>query len=155
MVPVTTRFLTFGHSPNYLIERRINRSSCEFKHPCQLPWGESEWRLVKLWIDTGAKPGKAQPLVANSTWNRLPPSIANRSYAVAMTADPQYVATAWGNRIAIHHVPTERLVGYLSDPDVVKMGIYGDRPVAHLDFVRRLSRGRWKLDSESRATSSP
>ena len=78
------------------------------------------------------------PIVVNSTWNRLPLSVANRSYAAAITSDGKYVANAWGNRIAIHHVSTGRRIGYLSDPGVVKMGIYGDEPVAHLDLVRRL-----------------
>ena len=57
-----------------------------------------ELGLVKRWIDTGAKAGKSQPIVVNSTWNRLPLSVANRSYAAAITSDGKYVANAWGNR---------------------------------------------------------
>src|SRR5438309_3357466 len=91
-----------------------------------------ELGLIKLWIDQGAK-GEVHgtgPIV----WQPLPEGL-NPIYAVALTSDGQFAACARANQIFIYHIPSKQLVTRLSDPQLLKAGLYGKLGVAHRDLV--------------------
>lgn len=91
--------------------------------------------LLKLWIDQGAKGSVAGQSSLN--WQPLPPGV-NPVYAVAMSPDGQFVAAGRANQIFLYHLPTQREIGRLTDPQLMTSGVY-DRPgVAHLDLVQAL-----------------
>jgi WD40 repeat protein len=100
------------------------------------PLTPDELGLVKLWIDEGA--------VADSTsagpiaWQPLPPGV-NPIYSVALSPDGELAACGRANRVFIYHVPTGRLVTRLTDPALLKSGIYKQPGVAHLDLVQSLA----------------
>lgn len=96
-----------------------------------------ELGLIKLWIDQGAKGdvvGGGGPVA----WQPLPPGV-NPVYAVSITADGQYAAAGRANQIFIYHVPSKREIGRLTDPNLLKGGIYEKQGVAHLDLVQSLA----------------
>ena len=95
-----------------------------------------ELGLLKLWIDQGAT-GKVHgsgPIV----WQALPEGL-NPIYAVALSADGQYAACARANQIFIYHLPSKQLVTRLTDPQLVKSGLYGKPGVAQRDLVQSLA----------------
>ena len=95
-----------------------------------------ELGLLKLWIDQGATGGVSA--VEKITWQPLPPGV-NPIYAVALSPDGQYVAASRANQIFVYYVPTGRLVGRLTDPALLKSGIYDKPGVADLDLVQSLA----------------
>ena len=101
------------------------------------PLTPQELGLIKLWIDQGAKGGAAGAAEA-ITWQPLPAGV-NPIYAVALSADGQYVACGRANQVFIYHVPTARLVGRLTDPELLKQGIYKQPGVADLDLIQALA----------------
>ncbi len=92
--------------------------------------------LIKLWIDQGAtgEVSAARPI----QWQPLPPGM-NPIYAVAITPDGQYAACGRANQIFVYHVPSGQLVTRLTDPSLVKSGLYENQGVAHLDLVQSLA----------------
>jgi len=95
-----------------------------------------ELALVKLWIDQGAK-GEvrgAGPIV----WQPLPDGL-NPIFAVALTSDGQFAACSRANQIYVYHVPSGQLVGRLTDPQLLKSGLYKKPGVAHRDLVESLA----------------
>src|SRR5437773_2830269 len=95
-----------------------------------------ELGLIKLWIDQGAK-GEVHgtgPIV----WQPLPEGL-NPIYAVALTSDGQFAACARANQIFIYHIPSKQLVTRLTDPQLLKAGVYGKLGVAHRDLVNSLA----------------
>jgi WD40 repeat protein len=64
---------------------------------------------------------------------------------VAISPDGQFVAAGRANQIFLYHVPTKRLVGRLTDPALLKSGIYENPGVSHLDLVQSL---RFSPDSQ-------
>ena len=100
------------------------------------PLSSEELGLVKLWIDQGAA-GQG-PAVEQVQWQPLPPGV-NPIYAVAVTPDGQYAACGRANQIFIYHVPSGRLVGRLTDPELLRAGIYQKPGVADLDLVQSLA----------------
>ena len=95
-----------------------------------------ELGLIKLWINQGAKGDvvvKETPL----EWQPLPRGL-NPVYAISMTDDGQYVAAGRANQIFIYHVPTKTLVTRLTDPALIKSGIYKQPGNAHRDLVQSL-----------------
>ena len=95
-----------------------------------------ELGLLKLWIDQGAK-GEVHgtgPIV----WQPLPEGL-NPIYAVALTSDGQFAACARANQIFIYHIPSKQLVTRLTDPQLLKAGVYGKLGVAHRDLVHSLA----------------
>src|SRR6266516_2407882 len=95
-----------------------------------------ELGLVKLWIDQGSK-GEvhgAGPIV----WQPLPEGL-NPIYAVALTSDGQFAACGRANQIFIYHIPSKQLVTRLTDPQLLKAGLYGKLGVAHRDLVHSLA----------------
>ncbi len=107
------------------------------------PLTANELGLIKLWIDEGAK-GDVTGLAGPVEWQPLPPGV-NPIYAVSISPDGQFVAAGRANQIFLYHVPTKRLVGRLTDPALVKTGIYDNPGVAHLDLVQSL---RFSPDSQ-------
>ena len=95
-----------------------------------------ELGLIKLWIDQGAK-GEVHgtgPIV----WQPLPEGL-NPIYAVALTSDGQFAACGRANQIFIYHIPSKQLVTRLTDPQLVKTGLYGKPGVAQRDLVHSLA----------------
>ena len=92
--------------------------------------------LVKLWIDQGAK--ASTPSARSIEWQALPQGL-NPIYAVALTTDGQFVACGRANQIFIYHIPTGQLVSRLTDPALIKSGLYANQGVAHRDLVESLA----------------
>jgi len=95
-----------------------------------------ELGLIKLWIDQGAT-GEVHgtgPIV----WQPLPEGL-NPIYAVALTSDGQFAACARANQIFIYQLPSRQLVTRLTDPQLLKAGIYSKSGVAHRDLVHSLA----------------
>ncbi len=96
-----------------------------------------ELGLIKLWIEQGAT-GKVTGGADQIQWQPLPPGV-NPIYAVAVTPDGQYAACGRANQIFIYHLPTGRLVGRLTDPELLKSGVYKNPGVADLDLIQSLA----------------
>ncbi|QDU97172.1 c-type cytochrome domain-containing protein [Lignipirellula cremea] len=112
------------------------------------PMTPEELALLKLWIDQGAK-GSVSGESAAVQWQSLPPGV-NPTYAVAVSPDGQYIAAGRANQIFIYHLPSKREIVRLTDPELLKSGVY-DRPgVAHLDLVQSLA---FSPDSTTLASS--
>ena len=95
-----------------------------------------ELGLLKLWIQQGVKGElrNAKPI----DWQPILTSINNPIYAVALSPDGQFVATGRANRIDLYHIPSETLVGELTDENLKSGNFYKQKP-AHLDFVTSLA----------------
>jgi WD40 repeat protein len=93
--------------------------------------------LVKLWIDQGAT-GEVTHQAVPIKWQPLPSGI-NPIYAVAMTPDGQYAACGRANQIFVYHLASGKLVTRLTDPELIKSGLYQNQGVAHLDLVQSLA----------------
>lgn len=63
----------------------------------------------------------------------------NPIHAVALTTDGQFAACGRANHIFIYHLPTGRLVTRLTDPLLLKSGLYAPPGVAHRDLVESLA----------------
>ncbi len=96
-----------------------------------------ELGLLKLWIDQGAK-GEVLGIAAAPDWQPLPARV-NPIYAVAITANGDYLAASRANQIFMYHVPGKMLIGRLTDPNMVKSGTYDKPGVAHFDLVQSLA----------------
>jgi len=95
-----------------------------------------ELGLIKLWIDQGAT-GEVHgsgPIV----WQALPEGL-NPIFAVALSADGQFAACARANQIFLYHIPTRQLLTRLTDPQLVKSGLYDKPGVAQRDLVQSLA----------------
>ncbi|MCE9605418.1 MAG: hypothetical protein K8U03_11020 [Planctomycetia bacterium] len=95
-----------------------------------------ELGLIKLWIDQGAIGAAAT--AEKIEWQPLPPGV-QPIYAVTLSSDGQYAACGRANQIFIYHVPTSRFVGKLTDPALLKSGLYTKPGVADLDLVQSLA----------------
>jgi WD40 repeat protein len=96
----------------------------------------TEIGLLKLWIDQGATGtiSKGEQIA----WQPLSAGV-HPILAVALTPDGQYAACSRGNQIFVYHVPSGRVVSHLSDPALLKSGLYDKPGVADLDLVRSLA----------------
>jgi WD40 repeat protein len=101
------------------------------------PLTADELGLIKLWIDQGAK-ASAKSAAETIQWQPLPLGV-NPIYAVALTEDGQYAASGRANQIFIYQVPTGRFIGKLTDPAILKSGIYKQPGVADLDLIQSLA----------------
>ncbi|HVX10225.1 MAG TPA: c-type cytochrome domain-containing protein [Pirellulales bacterium] len=99
-----------------------------------------ELGLVKLWIDQGAG-GIVAGHDGEIKWQPLPPGV-NPIYAVAVTPDGQFAACGRANQVFIYHLPTGRFVCRLTDPELLKSGIYTQPGVADLDLIQSLAFSR-------------
>ncbi len=95
-----------------------------------------ELGLLKLWIDQGAK-GEVRREVAID-WQPLPPGL-NPIYATAITADGQFAVAGRANQIHLYHLPTGQLIERLTDPALLKSGLYAKSGVAHRDMIYSLA----------------
>ena len=95
-----------------------------------------ELGLLKLWIDQGAKGSVTGD--GEVVWQALPPGV-NPIYTVAVSPDGQYAAAGRANQIFLYHVPSKRELGRLTDPALLKSGIYDKAGVAHLDLIQSLT----------------
>ena len=96
-----------------------------------------ELGLIKLWIDQ-ARGGIVTGQADQIQWQSLPPGV-NPIYAVAVTPDGQYAACGRANQIFIYHLPTGRFVCKLTDPELLKSGVYQKPGVADLDLIQSLA----------------
>ncbi|MBS0209415.1 MAG: hypothetical protein JSS27_10700 [Planctomycetes bacterium] len=96
-----------------------------------------ELGLLKLWIDGGAK-GTVSSAGEKIQWQPLPASV-NPIYALALSPDGEFVACNRANQVFVYQLATGREVGRLTDPDLVKSGIYKQPGVADLDLVQSLA----------------
>ena len=101
------------------------------------PLTPDELGLIKLWIDQGAK-GEVLGSAAQVAWQPLPQGV-NPIYSVAITPDGQFAAAGRANQIFMYHVPSKRELGRLTDPELVKLEMFGKPGVAHLDIVQSLA----------------
>ncbi|MBI1842559.1 MAG: hypothetical protein HYR88_17105 [Verrucomicrobia bacterium] len=107
--------------------------------------------LLKLWIDQGAT-GEVRG-VAVVEWQALPPGV-NPILSLAMTEDAQIIACGRANQISLYHIPSQRLLDRLVDPDLQKSGLYPKEGVAHRDLVNALAfspDGSWLASGDYRA----
>ncbi|MGH7137315.1 MAG: c-type cytochrome domain-containing protein, partial [Pirellulales bacterium] len=104
------------------------------------PLAPQELGLIKLWIDQGAG-GIVTGQSGEIKWQSLPPGV-NPIYAVAITPDGQYAACGRANQIFVYHLPTGRFVCRLTDPELLKSGIYTKPGVAELDLIQSLAFSR-------------
>lgn len=95
-----------------------------------------ELGLLKLWIDQGATGTVSAPKPI--AWQQLPEKF-RPIYATAVTTDGRYAAAARANQIFVHHLPSKRDLGRLTDPALIASGVYKNPGVAHLDFVESLA----------------
>lgn len=101
-----------------------------------VPLTGGQLALLKQWIDEGAHhQGKAERVIA---WEPLPSGFTP-IYATALSADGQFAAAARGNQVSIRHLPTGRLITRLTDPALLKAGLYQKPGVAHRDIVPSLA----------------
>ncbi|HAM71345.1 MAG TPA: hypothetical protein DCM86_06855, partial [Verrucomicrobiales bacterium] len=91
--------------------------------------------LLQLWIDQGATGEvRGERLVV---WESLPPGV-NPILSVAMSANGQVAACGRANQLTLYHLPTRRLLDRLTDPELIKSGLYTNPGVAHRDMVNAL-----------------
>ena len=101
-----------------------------------VPLTGGQLALLKQWLDEGAHhQGKTERVIA---WEPLPAGFAP-IYATAVSADGQFAAAARGNQVSIRHLPTGSLVTRLTDPALLKAGLYSKPGVAHRDIVPALA----------------
>jgi WD40 repeat protein len=96
----------------------------------------AELGLIKLWIDQGAK-GTVTASAAVK-WHPLPPGV-NPIYAAALSPEGQIAACGRANQVFIYQVPTGELLTRLTDPALLKSGLYKDPGVADLDNIQALA----------------
>lgn len=101
------------------------------------PLSSEELGLLKLWIDQGAK-GEVLGASAPIVWQSLPPGV-HPIYAVAMSPNGQYAAAGRANQVFLYHVPSRRELGRLTDPNLLKSGLYKNPGVAELDLIQALA----------------
>jgi WD40 repeat protein len=95
-----------------------------------------ELGLLRMWIDQGAR-GTAARWSAPK-WHALPPGL-KPIYAVALSPDGQLAAASRANQVLIYQLATGRLEMRLTDPDILKTGLYPPPGAAHLDSVQSLA----------------
>jgi WD40 repeat protein len=97
-----------------------------------VPLDEAELALLKQWIDEGAHhSGKVERRIA---WEPLPAAFSP-IFASAVSPDGSLAAAARGNQVSVYHVTTGALVTKLTDPALIKSGLYKNPGVAHRDIV--------------------
>ncbi len=95
-----------------------------------------ELGLIKLWIDQGATGTVSS--AKNIAWQPLPPGI-NPVYAVSISQDGRFLAASRANQVFLYHARSGRELGRLTDPELLKSGIYKQPGVAHLDLVQSVA----------------
>ena len=58
---------------------------------------------------------------------------------VAISPDGQFAACSRANQIFVYNVASGQLVTRLTDPELIKSGLYQNQGVAHLDLVQSLA----------------
>ncbi|HTN77854.1 MAG TPA: c-type cytochrome domain-containing protein, partial [Pirellulaceae bacterium] len=96
-----------------------------------------ELGLLKLWIDQGAK-GEVLGASAPIVWQALPPGV-HPIYAVAMSPNGQFAAAGRANQVFLYHIPSRRELGRLTDPSLLKSGVYTNPGVADFDLIQALA----------------
>ena len=113
-----------------------------------VPLTGGQLALLKQWLDEGAHhQGKAERVIA---WEPLPTGFTP-IYATAVSGDGQFAAEARSNQVSIRHLPTGSLVTRLTDPALIKAGLYAKPGVAHRDLVPALA---FSPDGQLLATGS-
>lgn len=93
--------------------------------------------LLKRWIDEGAT-GTVGAQAAPLKWQPLPSGV-HAINGVAISPDGQFAACSRANQIFVYNVASGQLVTRLTDPELIKSGLYQNQGVAHLDLVQSLA----------------
>ncbi|HTM52779.1 MAG TPA: c-type cytochrome domain-containing protein [Pirellulales bacterium] len=93
--------------------------------------------LLKLWIDQGAA-GEVGDKASPVKWQPLPRGV-NPIYAVALSPDEEYAACGRANQIFVYNLASGQTVARLTDPALIKSGLYASQGVAHADLVQSLA----------------
>jgi WD40 repeat protein len=100
------------------------------------PLSPDELALLKLWIEQGAK-GEVKGR-GPTKWQPLPAGV-NPIFAAAITGDGQTIAAGRANQIFLYHAASGLSLGRLTDPELLKSGIYTQPGVADLDLIQSLA----------------
>jgi WD40 repeat protein len=119
-----------SHSDDPVMPPKDNKVNAKNLTPTELG-------LIKLWIEQGAQAGGDMD-AAKVEFQPLPPGV-NPIFAVAISPDGRYAACGRANQVFIYQVATGRVVCRLTDPEILKGGVYKKPGVAHLDLVQALS----------------
>ena len=106
--------------------------------------------LIKLWIDQGATGEVRGSAVVE--WQAVPSGVTP-ILSLAMTEDAQIIACGRANQLSLYHLPTQRLITKLNDPELQKSGLYPKADVAHRDMVNALAfspDGHWLASGDYR-----
>ena len=97
-----------------------------------------ELALLSRWIAEGAKGSALGAKADRITWQPLPPG-SHAIYTVAMDPSGTYAAAGRANQVTLYHLGGRRMVLRMTDPGLIKQGLYKHAGVAHLDFVQSLA----------------
>lgn len=100
------------------------------------PLTPAQLGLLQLWIDQGATGSIST--ARDVRWQPLPRGY-QPALATAVTADGQFAACSRGNRLLVYHLPSEKLVTELADPNLQSFASNPPAAVAHRDLVRCLA----------------
>ncbi len=114
-------FTTAAHIEDPIMPPDNNKSEAKNLTPEQLA-------LFRLWIDQGAKSSEGMIAAAPEDWQANP---QNEIYAIAVSPDSRFVATARGHGIQIYDLGLNQMVASLTDP-----ALEGQ---AHRDYVHDLA----------------
>jgi WD40 repeat protein len=93
--------------------------------------------ILKLWIAAGAKEGSGKSS-APIVWKPLP-NLVQPIYSVSVTPDGTYAAAGRSNQVYIYEVATGRMLTKLTDPEIMKSGLYSESGFAHYDIVQSVA----------------
>ncbi len=97
-----------------------------------------ELKLLERWIDEGAEEGEKPAQVKGPDWHPLPEGL-NPIYAIAVSPTGQAVACNRANQIFVYDLNNAEAPTRLTDPGLIKSGLYKKPGVAHRDIVHSLT----------------
>lgn len=101
-----------------------------------VPLTPAQLTLLKTWIDEGAK--ASEKTAKSLAWEPVPAEL-RPVYAIAVTAQGDFVAVARANQVSLYDLPTHSLVTKLTDDALLKSGLYKNPGVAHHDLVQSIA----------------
>ncbi|HHK42501.1 MAG TPA: hypothetical protein ENJ50_08790, partial [Planctomycetaceae bacterium] len=96
-----------------------------------------ELARLRRWIELGAKEDKGSA-EAKMDWRAIPEG-PHPIFALAVAPNGRYLVASRGNRLTLYHLGARQRWTDLSDPVLVRSGLYEKRPPAHLDYVQSVA----------------
>ena len=96
-----------------------------------------ELARLRRWIELGAEEGKSTA-EAKMDWRAIPEG-PHPIFALAVAPNGRYLVASRGNRLTLYHLGARQRWTDLSDPALVRSGLYEKRPPAHLDYVQSVA----------------